>query len=55
VVEYISYLGSILDVRVKLTPQDRIIVQIANRGGQALPAVGETVRVGWPQTVGQVF
>ena len=55
VVEYISYLGAILDVRVKLTPQDRIIVQIANRGGQALPAVGETVRVGWPQTVGQVF
>ncbi|SEC05342.1 putative spermidine/putrescine transport system ATP-binding protein [Rhizobiales bacterium GAS188] len=55
VVEYISYLGSILDVRVKLTPQDRIIVQIANRMGQPLPAVGEALKVGWPVAAGQVF
>jgi putative spermidine/putrescine transport system ATP-binding protein len=55
VVEYISYLGSVLDVRVKLTPQDRIIVQIANRLGQPLPAVGETLTLGWSASVGQVF
>jgi putative spermidine/putrescine transport system ATP-binding protein len=55
VVEYISYLGAVLDVRVRLSPQDRIIVQIANRLGEALPKIGETLRVGWPATVGQIF
>jgi putative spermidine/putrescine transport system ATP-binding protein len=55
VVEYISYLGSVLDVRVRLSPQDRIIVQIANRSGEVLPKMGETLRVGWPATVGQIF
>jgi putative spermidine/putrescine transport system ATP-binding protein len=55
VVEYISYLGSVLDVRVKLTPQDRIIVQIANRLGQPLPVIGETLKLGWSATVGRVF
>jgi putative spermidine/putrescine transport system ATP-binding protein len=55
VVEYISYLGSVLDVRVRLSPQDRIIVQIANRSGEVLPKMGETLRVGWPATAGRVF
>jgi putative spermidine/putrescine transport system ATP-binding protein len=54
-VEYISYLGSILDVRVKLSSEDRIIVQIANRAGRALPSVGDRLKVGWPRTTGQVF
>ena len=55
VVEYISYLGSVLDVRVRLSPQDRIIVQIANRSGEVLPLMGDPLRVGWPATVGRVF
>jgi putative spermidine/putrescine transport system ATP-binding protein len=55
VVEYISYLGSVLDVRVRLSPQDRIIVQIANRSGEVLPKMGETLRVGWPAAAGRVF
>ncbi|MBV9568975.1 MAG: ABC transporter ATP-binding protein [Hyphomicrobiales bacterium] len=55
VVEYISYLGSVLDVRVRLSPQDRIIVQIANRSGEILPRMGGSLRVGWPATVGRVF
>jgi putative spermidine/putrescine transport system ATP-binding protein len=42
-------------VRVRLSPQDRIIVQIANRSGEVLPKMGETLRVGWPATVGQIF
>jgi putative spermidine/putrescine transport system ATP-binding protein len=54
-VEYISYLGSILDVRVKLSAEDRIIVQIANRAGRSLPSVGDQLKVGWPRTTGQVF
>jgi putative spermidine/putrescine transport system ATP-binding protein len=55
VVEYISYLGSVLDVRVKLTPKDRVIVQIANRLGEPLPAVGETLMLGWSASAGRVF
>jgi putative spermidine/putrescine transport system ATP-binding protein len=55
VVEYISYLGSVLDVRVKLTPKDRVIVQIANRLGEPLPAVGETLTLGWSALAGRVF
>jgi putative spermidine/putrescine transport system ATP-binding protein len=55
VVEYISYLGSVLDVRVKLTPQDRLIVQVANRIGQPLPAIGERLTLGWSAAAGQVF
>ncbi|MFI5015702.1 MAG: ABC transporter ATP-binding protein [Hyphomicrobiales bacterium] len=55
VVEYIAYLGSVLDIRVRLTPQDRIIVQVANRLGQPLPAIGETLKVGWSATIGRVF
>ena len=30
-------------------------MQIENRPGEALPKVGETLRVGWPATVGQIF
>jgi putative spermidine/putrescine transport system ATP-binding protein len=55
VVEYISYLGAILDVRVMLTPQDRVIVQIANRIGGQPPTPGETLAIGWPKGAGQVF
>jgi len=55
VVEYVSYLGSVLDVRVRLTPQDRIIVQIANRLGESLPMPGETLTIGWPANAGRVF
>ncbi len=55
VVEYIAYLGSVLDVRVMLTSQDRIIVQIANRIGQPLPAIGDRLMLGWSAAAGQVF
>jgi putative spermidine/putrescine transport system ATP-binding protein len=55
VVEYISYLGAILDVRVRLTPQDLVIVQVANRIGGPLPKVGERLAIGWPKGTGQVF
>ena len=55
VVEYISYLGSILDVRVRLTGEDRILVQVANRVGAPLPAVGERLKLGWSSAAGQVF
>jgi putative spermidine/putrescine transport system ATP-binding protein len=53
-VEFVSYLGAQIDIHVRLSPADRLVVQIANRGGFA-PEVGQTVHVGWRAPAGQVF
>ncbi|GAB4181164.1 MAG: ABC transporter ATP-binding protein [Thalassobaculales bacterium] len=54
-VELVSYLGASLDVRVRLSPLDRVVVQIANRADAALPAEGDSVHVAWPAAAGLVF
>jgi putative spermidine/putrescine transport system ATP-binding protein len=54
-VEFVSYLGALLDVHVRLNAQDRLIVQIANRAGLAEPRVGESLPVGWSADAGFVF
>ena len=54
-VEFISYLGSQVDLHVRLSPQERVIVQIQNRPDRPLPGLGETVRVGWSKSTGRVF
>jgi putative spermidine/putrescine transport system ATP-binding protein len=53
-VEFVSYLGAQIDIHVRLSPADRLVVQIANRGGFA-PEVGQQVHVGWQASAGQVF
>ena len=53
-VEFVSYLGAQIDIHVRLSPADRLVVQIANRGGFA-PEVGQMVHVGWRAPAGQVF
>jgi putative spermidine/putrescine transport system ATP-binding protein len=53
-VEFVSYLGAQIDIHVRLSPADRLVVQIANRGGFA-PEVGQQVHVGWRAPAGQVF
>jgi putative spermidine/putrescine transport system ATP-binding protein len=53
-VEFVSYLGAQIDIHVRLSPADRLVVQIANRGGFA-PEVGQRVHVGWRASAGQVF
>jgi putative spermidine/putrescine transport system ATP-binding protein len=55
VVEFVSYLGAMLDVHVRLSSQERVIVQVPNRPDQALPKLGETVSIGWSRTTGRVF
>src|SRR6516162_6020075 len=40
-VEFISYLGSQVDLHVRLSPLERVIVQIQNRPEQKLPDIGE--------------
>jgi putative spermidine/putrescine transport system ATP-binding protein len=53
-VEFVSYLGAQIDIHVRLSPADRLVVQIANRGGFT-PEVGQQVHVGWRAPAGQVF
>src|SRR3979411_2480618 len=54
-VEFISYLGSQVDLHVRLSPLERVIVQIQNRPEQPLPVIGEQVRIGWSRSTGRVF
>jgi putative spermidine/putrescine transport system ATP-binding protein len=53
-VEFVSYLGDVLELHVRLSPSDRVIVQLPNRGA-APPAVGDAVEVGWPRDAAMVF
>ena len=54
-VEFVSYLGAQIDIHVRLSPADRLVVQTANRAGGFAPEVGQTVHVGWQASAGQVF
>src|SRR5476649_1880582 len=54
-VEFVSYLGALIDIHVRLSPADRLVVQIANREGGFAPDVGQSVHVGWPASAGLVF
>jgi putative spermidine/putrescine transport system ATP-binding protein len=54
-VEFVSYLGALIDIHVRLSPGDRLVVQIANREGGFTPEVGQPVHVGWPASAAQVF
>ncbi len=46
-VEFVSYMGGLIDIHVKLSPADRVVAQIANLEGGVLPAIGQRVHVGW--------
>jgi len=54
-VEFVSYLGALIDIHVRLSPSDRLVVQVANRDGGFAPAVGDSVDVGGQAPAGQVF
>jgi putative spermidine/putrescine transport system ATP-binding protein len=54
-VEFVSYLGAVLELHVRLSPADRVVVQLANRHDAAAPAVGDDVEVGWQRDAGMVF
>jgi putative spermidine/putrescine transport system ATP-binding protein len=54
-VEFVSYLGALIDIHVRLSPADRLVVQIANRDGGFQPEVGQAVHVGWQASAAQVF
>jgi putative spermidine/putrescine transport system ATP-binding protein len=54
-VEFISYLGSQVDLHVRLSPKERIIVQVQNKPERSLPDIGEQVQIGWSKSTGHVF
>ena len=47
-VEFASYLGGILEYYVRLTPQDRLMVQAPNRFADHVYAVGDRIHLHWP-------
>ena len=47
-VEFASYLGGILEYHVRLTPQDRLLVQAPNKLADSAHAVGDSVHLHWP-------
>jgi putative spermidine/putrescine transport system ATP-binding protein len=53
-VEFVSYLGAVLQLHVRLSPADRVVVQLANRGA-AIPNVGDAVEVSWRRDAGMIF
>src|SRR4051794_7547128 len=53
-VEFVSYLGAVLELHVRLSPADRVLVQLPNRGDVA-PTVGDDVEIGWQRDAGMVF
>ena len=59
VVKYKSYaandFGALVDIHVRLSPADRLVVQIANRDGGFMPDVGQPVAVGWNVASAQLF
>ncbi|MER9234614.1 ABC transporter ATP-binding protein [Mesorhizobium sp. M0622] len=53
--EFVSYLGGLLDVHVRLASEERVIVQIPNRAENNLPQIGDEVFVSWPAASANVF
>jgi putative spermidine/putrescine transport system ATP-binding protein len=48
IVEFASYLGGLLEYYVRLTPEDRLMVQAPNKLADGAHAVGDRVHVHWP-------
>jgi putative spermidine/putrescine transport system ATP-binding protein len=55
VVSFVSYLGAMIDLHVRLNEQDHVVVQTPNRRDSQLPTLGDQVTVGWSTEVGLIF
>lgn len=49
-VEFVSYMGGLIDIHVKLSDVDRVIAQVPNHDGSIQPQIGDKVHVGWSST-----
>jgi len=54
-VEFASYLGGILEYYVRLTPQDRLMVQSPNSFADPAYAIGDRIHLHWPAQAGLVL
>ncbi len=54
-VEFVSYLGAQVDVHVRLSERERVVLQLPNRPGIPLPQTGMRLKVGWERSTGRVF
>ena len=54
-VEFVSYLGGLIDIHVRLSPADLVIAQIPNRADGFIPAAGDKVHVGWAASSASTF
>jgi putative spermidine/putrescine transport system ATP-binding protein len=55
VVSFVSYLGAMIDLHIRLNEQDHVVVQTPNRRDSQLPTLGDQVTVGWSAEVGLIF
>jgi putative spermidine/putrescine transport system ATP-binding protein len=54
-VEFVSYLGSSIDVHVRVSSADRVVVNLPNRADGTLPQEGDRIDVGWPAAAAVVL
>lgn len=54
-VEFVSYLGASIDLHVRISPTDRVVVCQPNRADVRLPVEGDRIEVGWPADAAMVF
>ena len=54
-VEFVSYLGGLIELDCRLSDRDRVVAQMLNTGQTAIPKVGDRVPVGWSSAAPFVF
>jgi putative spermidine/putrescine transport system ATP-binding protein len=54
-VELVSYLGSSIDVHVRVSSGDRVVVSQPNRADGQVPKEGDTIEVGWSRDAAVVL
>jgi putative spermidine/putrescine transport system ATP-binding protein len=54
-VELVSYLGSSIDVHVRVSSGDRVVVSQPNRADGRMPKEGDTIDVGWSREAAVVL
>ena len=54
-VEYVGYMGSFYELRLRLNDADTLMAHIPNRGAIAEPRVGDEVSLGWTREVGMAY
>ncbi|KQU52684.1 Fe3+/spermidine/putrescine ABC transporter ATP-binding protein [Bosea sp. Leaf344] len=54
-VEHAAYLGALIDIHVRLSEQDQMLLQLPNRQGFAEPRPGDSITIGWAEDAGLVY